>query len=692
MKRLQILILLSLLLSTELFSNGVCIKDATEGIYFKLLKSEINVDVYNQVSTLSSTQTFINNTFGEANIKYAFPLYEDASPTGLRWYVNGVWHTASFAPSPQDTTLPGGGDPDPFLVEFLGETPLYFNVPDTIHQDSTIVFELTYVQLLPYDFSIVEFNYPNNYTLIQEDLLDKQSLHFQLESNRVIENIELLSHDDAIITNTGNFAEVYWEDWEHAADQDYLLTYQLNSDELGLFSFSTFLPDSTNECDDIGNGFLAYVVEPVPGDSLEIIQKVFTLVIDRSGSMGGNKIVQARNAATFIVNNLNEGDYFNIVTFSDNIYSFSEDHVEFNLSTQQAALQYINNINSSGSTNISGALAEAIQDFSGNDPTVANIIIFFTDGLPTAGIQTTDGILNHIQEQLNYYEVTYLMIHTFGIGEDVNQQLLSQISYQNNGMTEFLLDNELEEMITDFYLRIRNPVLLNTELSFDPPVILESFPDPIPNLYLGQQLIMVGRYVEADSVTATFNGEAFGQPQTYTYGIKLVDTLVEDHQFLIKIWAKEKIGNLFVQYLNLPPNSPAAEELEEEIIDISICYNVLSPFTHFSGGGNITSIEEGNELTENEETIITYNTPNPFTQETSLCVKVSEQFYGTAKVYIYDMFGRLIQTLEMNILGPGEYNTIWDGRNQAGTEMGLGHFFYVISYGDYSVTGHMVKY
>ena len=112
MKRTVLIQLMTILFSLQLLANGVCIKDATEAIYFKLLSSEVQVEVNNQVSILTTTQLFMNNTGCEAEIKYAFPLYEDASPINLRWYVNGSWNTAIFSPSPQDTTLPGGGDPD----------------------------------------------------------------------------------------------------------------------------------------------------------------------------------------------------------------------------------------------------------------------------------------------------------------------------------------------------------------------------------------------------------------------------------------------------------------------------------------------------------------------------------------------------------------------------------------------------
>ncbi len=691
MKRTLLFLAMAVLFSLNVLADGVCIKDATEGIYFKLKTSEIEVEVNNQVAVLTTTQMFINNTGSETTVKYAFPLYEDASPTNLRWYVNGIWNTADFAPSPQDTTLPGGSSPDPDLMEYLGDTPLFFNIPDTVLQDSIIIVELTYVQLLPYNFNVVDFNYPNDYTNIQYDYLDYQVFHLTLESERTIENIELISHDNASITNTGNFAEVFYDEYEALANTDYFLEYQLNSEELGLFSFSTFLADSANTCDDLGNGFMAFVVEPDPNDSLDILQKVFTFIIDRSGSMSGNKIVQARNAASFIINNLNEGDYFNIVDFSYSANSFSEDHVPFNLSTQSQALNYIDGLEAQGSTNISGAFTTAISDFAGNDTTVANIIIFFTDGQATEGITSTEGILNHIQNQLNYNEVNYLMIHAFGIGEDVNQQLLSMIASQNNGLSEFLLESELEEMISVFYLRIRNPVLINTDMTFDPPLVFETFPNPIPNLYLGQQLIVVGRYAESDSITALFEGEALGQPQSYTYGLNLADSLIEDYSFLVKIWAKMKIDHLYIEYFNYPPDSPEAEEIKEYIIEISICYNVLSPFTHFTGGG-IVSIEFDEESLGDEDQLATYNYPNPFDEITEIHLKVDQAFYGIATIKIYDLFGRLVQVLKVNINGSGDYSVIWNSTGFAGLIMPPGHYFYTISYGGNLVKSRMVKY
>jgi Ca-activated chloride channel family protein len=228
-------------------------------------------------------------------------------------------------------------------------------------------------------------------------------------------------------------------------------------------------------------------------------------------------------------------------------------------------------------------------------------------------------------------------------------------------------------------------------MTFNPPLIFETYPNPLPNLYLGQQLIVVGRYDENDSVNALFEGEAFGQPQSYTYGINLADSLIASNHFLIKLWAKMKIDHLYIEYFNFSPNSPEAEEIKDEIIDISICYNVLSPFTSFSGGG-VTGIEFDEESFENEDQLITYNYPNPFGDITEIHLNVKDLYFGIAIIKIYDMFGRLIHVIELDVAGPGNYSTPWKGINGSGITMPPGHYFYTISYGSNLEKGRMVKH
>ena len=679
-----------LIANSAVFANGVAIKNAQTSEYFQLISSEVEVTVYDQIAIVVTTQAFLNNTGQNTLIKYGYPLPEDASGTGLRWKLNNNWHSAIITPQPQDTTLPGGGGGNTPLHEYLGETPLYFDLQDTIRADSILIVELTYVQLLPYSFYEVEFLCPNDYSLIQTEMLDFQQIEFSLQSQRTITGIEFLSHSANNIYYTDSTAGFDYFLYEAPAIDDYYAVYELSPDELGLFGYSTFLTDPNFNCDTLGNGFFTFIVEPDPQS--QVIDKVFTLIIDRSGSMGGTKIVQARDAATYIVNNLNEGDMFNIVDFSSDVYSLFPDHVAFDPASQATALDYISQINAGGSTNISGAFSTAIPDFASNDTTLANIIIFFTDGRATAGLTSTEAILQHISDQIAYHEVINLAIHTFGIGSNVNQSLLSQIASQNHGLCQFLGDEELEAVITEFYNMIRNPVLMDIQMSVDPPILTEIYPIPLGNLYLGQQLVVVGRYAVADLVDITFSGEAFGQPQTYEYSVDLADTTISTYQFLTKLWAKEKMYYLYNLYHTYDPESPEADSIKTEVIDISICYNVISPFTSYSGGGGGPL-----EIEENESEVLAMEElrsavyPNPFKGDAEIKFTVTENIHGIAYLRIYNSQGILIEVMEIHISGPGEYFFNWDGCSADGNSLSPGQYFYSIHFGNEVLTGRMIK-
>jgi len=682
---------LFLLISISVFGNGVGIIDATNGTYLHLAKSDVEVNVESQIAITKATHWLVNTQSSFVNVKYGFPLGEGASAIDLRWRANGQWFQADVNEQPSDTTLPGsGGTIDQGLVSHLGTTPLYFDIPDTVFSGDTLVVELSYVELLPYSFGKVNYLFRNNYTLLQNSNVDRQSFFFTLNSPRSINVIQLQSgHTLSHLTNNGNLAEIGTRDDETAADEDYAIEYELDQNQLGLFGFSTLIPDTTLP-DNLG-GFFTFIAEPDP-TSTATIDKVFTLIIDRSGSMTGDKIVQARNAATFIVNNLNAGDRFNIVDFASNVTAFNSEHVDFNATTQQQALNYIGQINANGGTNISGAFDVAMPQFGAANNSTANIVIFFTDGRANGGISNTQALLAHIQ-QLQNQTSAEVGIFTFGIGSNVNTQLLTLMASQNGGLSEFLGNDELFSRITEFYLRIRNPVLLNTQISFNPSVISEVYPDPLPNLYKGQQMIVSGRYQTAQPVTVTLSGSAFGQPVSYDYNLNLATTEQTNYSFLTKVWAKSKIEHLLVDYFSLDPNDPQAQIIQDEIIFLSLAYRVISPFTGFSGGTPV-GIEDdelvGGQATLSGDFELLGNYPNPFNPTTQIRLKINAAYVGPVKIAIYNTLGQLVRTLTLNVNGPGQYEIEWDGRLANGEIAASGTYVYVVEANNTVLAGRMV--
>lgn len=592
MKLRNLLVISAFLLFSQisLFSIGVAIVNTNS--YFNLVVSEVNVNVQNQIAVVTSHQSFINTLNEASRVKYAFPLPVGANPTSLRWKVNGVWKDATISDTSQDTTIPtggggtggggsgGGSQPSNELLDYLGTNALYFDIADFVQSGSIIEFEIVYVELLPYSFGEVTYRYPNNYSMIQEEVIESTKFNFALNSDRTIESIELKDLN-ANISNTGTASMLEYAGTNEVPDYNYEIKYTLKSDELGVYNMSTFLPDSLVQCDSDGRGFISLIIEPESNEDVEVIEKNFTLIIDQSGSMIGNKIIEARNAASFIVENLNQGDNFNIIRFSNDVESFRSSHVPYNSNNQVAALQFISDIEASGGTDINEALLMALDQFTFIDQGKADIIIFFTDGVATAGETQTQTILNNIAQEQNISE-TNVFLFTFGVGDDVDKALLTLLAQENSGLVTFLEEQNLEEEITSFFLKINNPVLINTSITFQPTDAISSiYPNPIPNLYKGQQLILSGRYSNPEDINITLTGNAFNLPVSYDFPISLADSNVVEQSFLPKIWAKQKIDALSLDYLISNSNSEQ-ENIQNEIDNLSICYSVVSvAFTSF---------------------------------------------------------------------------------------------------------------
>lgn len=654
MKRLLLFVSIITFLSNGLQANGVVLNKAEAGSYLTLLESSVSVTIENQVANTITTQIFKNNINDSLSIKYTFPLPEDASATGLRYKINGNWYTANFAPVPQDTTTGGSsGEEDYELKQYLGPNPLFFEINQQIQKDSLIIVELSYVELLLYKFGKVKYIYPNNYQTIQTEIVNKQEINVVLNSERTIENIELLSHLATSSENTGNIATLSYLGYELPADADYNIQYSLSLNELGLYSLSTYLPDSLQK-DSFGRGFFSFIVEPDPSENTEVINKVFTLIIDNSGSMSGEKIVQARDAAKFIIQNLNEGDKFNVISFATKVTSFRTKHVEYNISNQDAAISYINSLEATSSTNISGAFDVAIPQFSIADASTANIIIFFTDGRQTQGITDTDELISHINTLIIQSE-KQISLFTFGIGTSTNQRLLTSIANNNNGVSDFLLNNELESVITEFYLIIRNPVLLNIEIEFSPSIICEYYPARLPNLYKGQQMILIGRYIEPSQLTTKLSGNSYANNIEYTYNTNLSDSLNTNLQFLTKIWSKSKIDFLMDQYYLNSNNISVSDSIKNEIINLSLDYGVVSPFTSFQAGEEdnpdaivyvewpaMETEEDGHNEMSNEYLSLESIFPNPSHDFINILLSTKNNCNGILSLGIINTKGQLI--------------------------------------------------
>jgi Ca-activated chloride channel family protein len=336
-----------------------------------------------------------------------------------------------------------------------------------------------------------------------------------------------------------------------------------------------------------GGGYFMLVAGPpaLEGDRPEAKREV-TLVIDKSGSMRGAKIIQAREAAIQVISGLDEGEYFNIIAYSDTIDMLSEVAVQKTTQSEAEAVAFIRGINAVGGTNIHDALLAALRAEPAED--VLPMVIFLTDGLPTVGVTSETAI----REAVGKGNVHERRVFGFGVGYDVNAPLLTAVSRETRGAPAFVLPQEdVEVKVGQVFKRLTGPVLASPTLkASDPSRVRDMLPAALPDVFQGDQIIVLGRYTsEGSKLRFTLTGD---EEREFELAFDPKRASVE-HAFVPRLWAQRRIAQLVEAVRQAGADGQGeqvSKELIEEIVALSTRWGILTEYTAF------LAIEPGVEL------------------------------------------------------------------------------------------------
>lgn len=320
----------------------------------------------------------------------------------------------------------------------------------------------------------------------------------------------------------------------------------------------------------------------------EIAAKDVVFVFDTSGSMSGEKIEQARRALLNLLGNLNERDFFNIVTFSSDVRPFRDRMTPVSAQAIDAARDFARDIKAVGGTNINDALLEALKLL----PTSPGFgrpqqIVFMTDGQPTVGETDVAQILKNVREantgkvieKVTQFHPARLFV--FGVGFDVNTRLLDTLAEDNRGASDYVLPQEdIEAKVGSLYSKIAYPVLSNPRLDWGGMKVYDVYPRRLPDLFRGTQTVVFGRYSDSGNAGGAARvqliGTASGREERIAGGGSFGDA-GRFNDTLPRLWAMRKVGFLLDDARR--ESRPVADEVRDEIIKLSKRYGIVTPFT-----------------------------------------------------------------------------------------------------------------
>ena len=322
------------------------------------------------------------------------------------------------------------------------------------------------------------------------------------------------------------------------------------------------------------DGFALISLAPPAMPRGDVTPRDITLVLDISGSMSGAKMNQARAAGRQLLSTLRPEDRFRLIDFSSDVHSFRDEFSRATPENLRAAQQYLDALEAQGSTNISGALREALAANRGPEASERMpVVLFITDGEPTVGERDPARIADAAS-----HDRGSTRIFTFGVGADVNVTLLEQLALQGQGTAQFVRpDESVERAVSLVASRITDPVLTDVRVHTDGDVRLSKMlPENPVDLFAGQDLVLLARYAGHGSARVIFEGRHRGERVRWTQTVDFPER-ERDNPFVARLWATQRVGWLAAE----KRKNGGSSEIDDEIRSLGERFGIPTEFTSY---------------------------------------------------------------------------------------------------------------
>lgn len=568
------LLILGCLLANSLGAQRIIIPEPpiprpTAGLFeLELQEIRISTNIDQGIATTSLEQVFFNPTRHQLQGMYLFPVPENANYQDFRMEINGVETKGELLEADKARQIFEEivrKSLDPALLEYMGKDMLQVRIfPIQPQQKQTI--RLTFRHLLPLENGIWEYDLPIGSRTNEAKALQSLVADISIQTTKPLKNIFSPTHQVDITRTAPNTARIGMEAEDAPLLSRFKLYFQEEDASVGATIHAFKEPGDRS-------GYFMLQFNPGVETKLETVEKDITFVLDASGSMDGPKMDKAKEALHFCVQQLQPSDRFNIIRFSTVASSLFDRLEPANTTNQEEAADYIQSLEAVGGTNIEEALSDALS--LGASSERPYFIIFLTDGKPTIGEINTEQLLKNLQAK----NTKNTRIFTFGIGTELNTQLLDKLTEAAKGYRTYVLPEEdIEVKVTDFYQKVAYPVLTDLEVQINGKKlsIEDLYPRSLPDLFRGSTLTLLGRYEGAGSATILLKGTQNGKLKAYEYELDFPDNAT-DHDFVPGLWGARSVGYLLDQIRLNGEN----QELVDEVVRLSKKFGIITPYTSY---------------------------------------------------------------------------------------------------------------
>jgi len=542
-------------------------------------RSAVRASIHDGVATTTIEQVFRNDSGRDAEGFWLLPLPAGAVADGFKMTVGGKELAGQVLDASQARAVYEQivrQKRDPGLLEYAGEGLLRARVYP-IPANGEVLVEVRLRQVLQPQGGLYRWSWPMRAARLGDVVSASTLLQVDISSQAALSTV-VAPYSTASVQRKGESEAKVTLEVKSSELQDFEVLFGLREAEFGLHLLAW-----RQEADD---GYFALMLSPPRSlPEQQIPPRCVQLVVDTSGSMAGNKLLQAKAAARRFLQSLRPEDVFQLSSFSNDVVQLLEAPSLASPANLALAEQFIERMIASGGTNIGDALQRAfaakLPEAREGGSQLAQIV-FITDGEPTVGLTQPEEILRSIKVA----DRQQMRLFVFGVGNDVDVRLLDDLAIQHRGARSFVRPQEnIETKVDDLCQKLSQPALTDVELRIDGLDSYQVHPTRLRDLFCGETLQVVGRYRNSGKQLVRLRGRQAGVVKEFVFPVEF-PALAQQHAFVPTLWAQQHLATL-LDAIRRHGRSP---ELYSEVKRLATTYGIVTPYT-----SNLI-LEEGQRL------------------------------------------------------------------------------------------------
>ncbi|QHJ12755.1 hypothetical protein FX988_03013 [Paraglaciecola mesophila] len=592
-----------------------------------LLSTDVKINVTGMIARTQVTQRFHNPSQDWVNAIYAFPLPENAAVDHLNMIIGERKMTGEIMPKKQakahfETAKKQGRKAS--LIE-QQRPNLFTNAIANIGPNETISVTIEYQQVIRFDQQTFSLRFPMTITpryspsASQKVLMNQTSvakvnpngwgknvsvlsqqiktpdepanpirISVELDSGFSMSPVDIVSeHHPIDITSNDQQAGHYHIELtkEHIANQDFSLRWKPTAGDI---------PSAAHFSETIGNYRYGMVMLTPPtqddADDKNTMTPVSTreivFLLDTSGSMAGESIVQAKRAVDFALAQLHPEDSVNVIEFNDAPQALWKMAMPATANNIQRARNWVASLSANGGTEMAPALSLALHKTNLGQPNTDRVspvqlrqVVFITDG----SVSNEDALMSLIENQL-----ADSRLFTIGIGSAPNSYFMTQAAQAGRGTFTYIGDiNQAQQKMTELFSKLTRPVMQDIHIEFARDT--EFYPSVIPDLYQDQPVVIHYRAPVAhlengmqlqqpDNAVKVTGWQATNASPSKPWSIRMPLSPTAKSAGMGVAWAREKIEQLS-HTLRRERDSTMRQTWRQSITEIALEHHMVSQFT-----------------------------------------------------------------------------------------------------------------